>query len=139
MAKFSMDIKIFPFDTDLNGHVSNITYIRWLEMARTLMMEGTGLTLADLGEQGLGVALSDTEIHYKKPLFIDDEVTLFMWISDFGRASAWMEFEIFGNDDKLAADGRQRGLFINLDTHRPFKIGQNIREAYMKFLIDPEK
>lgn len=136
MAKFSMGIKIFPFDTDLNGHVSNITYIRWLEMARTEMMIDTGLTLEQMVERGLGVALTNTEIHYRKPLLVEDDVMLYMWISDLGRASAWMDFQIFGNDNKLSADGRQRGLFIDRTTQMPYRIGSDMRDAYKKFLIN---
>ncbi len=42
------EVQVMFFDTDCGGVVSNIAYLRFIEIARTLLAEELGLALADM-------------------------------------------------------------------------------------------
>ena len=44
------EVQVMFFDTDCGGVVSNIAYLRFIEIARTLLAEELGLPLAQMAE-----------------------------------------------------------------------------------------
>ena len=130
-------IKVTPgvhtFDIDAMGHVSNISYIRWLEMARCQLMAACGMPVHELLDVGFGPALVRTEVDHIRPIHLGDEVDVSLWISEIGSASAWMDFEIKAND-KVVAKARQRGLFVKLDSGRPHRLTDEQKGWFTPYL-----
>jgi acyl-CoA thioester hydrolase len=77
--------------------------------------------------------LVSTEIAYKKPLVLGDKVRVELWLSDLQNVSATLEFRFFKGDD-LAAVGKQRGLFINTVTTRPYRLQPDDRVRFEPYL-----
>ena len=50
MPRIRTDVQVMFFDTDCGGVVSNIAYLRFVEIARTLLAEELGLALAEMAE-----------------------------------------------------------------------------------------
>ena len=44
------EVQVMFFDTDCGGVVHNIAYLRFIEIARTLLAERLGLALAEMAE-----------------------------------------------------------------------------------------
>ena len=44
------EVQVMFFDTDCGGVVSNIAYLRFIEIARTLLAEKLGLPLAEMAK-----------------------------------------------------------------------------------------
>ena len=42
MAFLTIEPEIYTYDIDFNNHVSNISYIRWMEIGRLKLLEKTG-------------------------------------------------------------------------------------------------
>src|SRR5690348_4742223 len=122
MAKLTLELPVYTFQIDFSGHVSNVVYIQWLEICRLTILERAGLPAHEAARQGLLPVLTDTIISYKKPLYLGDTVRAEAWISELAGASAWVEYRIYNGDGELAAEARQRGLWINADTKRPARI-----------------
>jgi len=49
-ARIRTEVQVMFFDTDCGGVVSNIAYLRFIEIARTLLAEKLGLPLADMAK-----------------------------------------------------------------------------------------
>ena len=47
-----LDLEIRTFEIDFAGHVSNIVYIQWLEIARTSLLDAVGLPIPQLVDEG---------------------------------------------------------------------------------------
>ena len=135
MAELEYPIKIYTYDIDYAGHVSNITYIRWLEQGRLYMMEEVGLPTASLIERGFMPVLVSTQIQYKFPLFLHDIVKAMLWISELKNASATIEHRIYNGDGKLCSEATQRGAFISAKTHKPYKLRSEERNLFERFLL----
>jgi acyl-CoA thioester hydrolase len=135
--KLTFDEKVYTYHIDFVGHVSNIVYIQWLENGRVKLLEAMGLPVTDLAQdEGIVPVLTETSIKYKKPLFLNNTVTIEVWISKLNNASAIMEFRFFNEKGELCASAQQKGLFIDRKTMRPTRLSPKNREAFERFLIE---
>ncbi len=131
-----LDLEIFTFDIDFAGHVSNITYIRWLEIGRLRLLIDAGLPITALLEEGLAPVLTRTEIDYRWPLRLGDPVHLSMWMEDLRAASAAMCSKITSGG-RVVATSRQTGLFVRTATGRPHRLPPGVRARFEPFVAHP--
>jgi acyl-CoA thioester hydrolase len=137
MNKVTFFEEIYTYHIDFVGHVNNINYVQWMEHGRVKLLNAMGLQPAKLKEEdGAFPILTDTYIRYKKPLFIDNKVRIDTWVSKLYNASAIMEFRFYNEKDELCATGYQKGLFIDKDTMRPYRLRDHQRKAFEQYLIE---
>ncbi len=134
MQKITFEEKIHTFQIDFNRHVSNIVYVQWMEIGRLKLLEATGLPIHEIDKAGFLPVLAETQIAYKRPLYMGDVVRVEVWLSELTHATAWMEFRFYNGRDELAATGRQRGVFVRTDTNRPLRLSPEQRAAFEPFL-----
>lgn len=123
-------IPVRTYDIDFAGIVSNIVYIRWLEDLRLKFLE-EHWQLDQQVEQGYVPILAGTEIEYKRPIKLIDQVIGRLWLSNLGRLKWTVEAEILAND-KLAAVAIQKGAFVNLQNGRPIPIPEKLQQKYLE-------
>jgi acyl-CoA thioester hydrolase len=128
-----IDLDIYTFDIDFAGHVSNITYIRWLEIGRLQLLVDAGMPTPELLAEGLAPLLVRTEIDYRLPLRLGDPVHLSLDLAELRGASAAIDFRITSNG-RLAAAARQLGIFVKLDTGKPTPITPDRRARFTPYL-----
>ena len=128
-----IDLDIYTFDIDFAGHVSNITYIRWLEIGRIQLLADVGFQTHDLLESGLAPLVIRTEIDYRLPLKLGDPVHMSLDLAQLRAASAAIDFRITSNG-RLAAAARQLGIFVRMDTGKPARITPERRARFTPFL-----
>jgi acyl-CoA thioester hydrolase len=135
MSKLVYKEKIYTYQIDFVGHVSNIVYIQWLEHGRLRMMEAMGYPIGQLAHnKGIVPVLTETRIQYKRPLFLHNEVRIELWISRLNNASAIMEFNLYNEKEELCATAQQKGLFLDRSTQRPARLTAEYREAFEKLM-----
>ncbi len=128
-----LDIKIYAYDIDLMGIVSNIVYVRWVENLRTKMLDDY-YPLEKLLKQNISPILAKTEIEYKYPLTIYDKPVGEIWLCDMKKSKWQMEF-IIKTDSKTNCIGKQTGYFVNLETKRPAPMPDDLYSIYEKTII----
>jgi acyl-CoA thioester hydrolase len=139
MKKVEFELPIYTYQIDFAGHVSNIVYVQWMEIGRTRLLEAVGLPVEHVAESGFFPVLVSTEIDYKVPLYLGDSVRVEIWLSELKRASARVEHRFYKNGDTLAASGSQRGLFVDLESMRPYRLPREMRAAFEPYLwVDPD-
>ncbi len=135
MSKLTYSLSIYPFHIDAIGHVNNIIYIQWMEIGRVLLLESVGMPIVETIKAGFGPALVETSISYKMPLYLGDQVSASIWLSQLCGASARLEFEFFNQNGECSAIGSQRGIFIDLKSKRPKRLSKEQRERFSQYLI----
>jgi acyl-CoA thioester hydrolase len=130
-----IEVAIRTFDIDFAGHVSNIVYVQWLEIARTALLDAVGLPIAGLVDEGFAPIVARTEIEYRRPLRLGDPARVALAITKMRSLSAFMEFEI-SSGGEVAATARQLGLFVSTDTGKPRRLTVDIRERFAPFVVD---
>jgi len=135
MEQVRFSEEIHTFDIDFAGHVSNIVYVRWMEIGRLKLLAAAGLPVDRIvRELGLLPTLIETRIRYLKQLFLGDTVTVELWLSRLKHVSAIIEFRFYNQGNALVAEGSQTGLFIDASTHRPTPLPRAAHQQFVRFL-----
>lgn len=126
-----LPIEVKTYDIDAIGHVSNIVYIRWLEDMRLLVLKNH-LPLNELMANNMSPVLIKTEIEYKRPIKLFDDVLLKAFISEVKGIRMFMDFEFYV-DALLMANAKQLGIFINTDSGKPSKPPEKLLNHWNDF------
>ncbi|MDX1933885.1 MAG: acyl-CoA thioesterase [Capsulimonadales bacterium] len=134
MQPLVLSFEIHTFDIDFSGHVSNITYIRWMEVTRLKLVEAAGLSVREMADRrGVIPVLMETQISYKKALYFGETVRAEARIIELKPASAWVEYRFFNGNGDLAAVGRQKGIYLHKETLRPYRMTAEDRALLTPF------
>ena len=103
------------FDTDCGGVVHNIAYLRFIEIARTLLAEELGMPLAQMMETQRFPVVVRTEIDYRRGARLGDRLSVEGWLDRVERARFWCAFQIVRPaDSTLIATCRQLLALVQL-------------------------
>ena len=67
-----LEITVRSTHIDVMGHVNNAKYVEFLEWGRVDEVEKKGINLWDMVKRGLGFAVVNLNIHYRKEAFAGD-------------------------------------------------------------------
>ena len=107
------------YDIDASNHVSNISYIRWLEDLRLAWLEHYH-PLKQEADSGLMPALLRTEIDYIRQIRLFEEVIGTMWVVPGGKLRFGLQAEFTVNGE-VRAQAIQTGIWFRLADSRPVR------------------
>jgi YbgC/YbaW family acyl-CoA thioester hydrolase len=132
--RLTTDHQVMFFDTDCAGVVHNIAYLRIIEVARTLLAEQLGMSLAQMAESGTYPVVVRTEIDYKRPARLGDTVRVEAWLDEVDRMRFWCAFRVTraGGEEKetLFVQCRQMLALIQMPQGRPVRLPTDWAEKY---------
>lgn len=103
--KHKTPIQIRFKDVDKMGHVNNVNHLTYVELARIRYFEEV-IKADGHWSKDLGVILARTEIDYKSPIFLHDNVSVYSRCGKIGSKSLTTEFAIVrekqGKEELLA-------------------------------------
>jgi len=109
------DVQVMFFDTDCAAVVHNIAYLRFIEIARTLLAEELGLGLAQMAENQKYPVVVRTEIDYRRAAKLGDRLVVEGWLDRLERVRFWCAFRVMRPvDDTLIAECRQMLAIIQM-------------------------
>lgn len=115
--KHKIPIQIRFKDVDKMGHVNNANHITYIELARIRYFEEV-IKANGQWSKDMGVILARTEIDYKKPIFLHDNVFVYSRCSKIGTKSLTTEFAIVREKEgmeELLAQGL--AIIVYFDYH----------------------
>lgn len=125
-------MQVMFFDTDCGGVVSNIAYLRFIEIARTHLTEELGLALREMAEKQTYPVVVRTEIDYRRAAKIGDQLVIEGWLEQVERARFWCSFQITRPEDNtLIAQCRQMLALIEMPTGKLLRLPEDWQE-YVK-------
>jgi YbgC/YbaW family acyl-CoA thioester hydrolase len=109
------ELQVMFFDTDCAAVVHNIAYLRFIEVARTLLAEELGLGLAQMAETQKYPVVVRTEIDYRRAAKLGDKLAVEGWLDRLERVRFWCAFKIIRPaDEALIAECRQMLAIIQM-------------------------
>jgi len=109
------DVQVMFFDTDCAAVVHNIAYLRFIEVARTLLAEQLGLGLAQMAENQKYPVVVRTEIDYRRAAKLGDRLLVEGWLDRLERVRFWCAFRVMRPvDETLIAECRQMLAIIQM-------------------------
>jgi YbgC/YbaW family acyl-CoA thioester hydrolase len=114
------------FDTDCGGVVHNIAYLRFVEVARTLLAEQLGLPLTEMAETQKYPVVVRTEIDYRRSAKLGDKLMVEGWLDRLERVRFWCAFRIVRPRDNLViADCRQMLALIEMPAGKLLRLPES--------------
>lgn len=135
--KIQFELEIYTYQIDFLGHVSNIVYLEWTEIARLKLMNTVGMPMPLLTLQGLAPILVESYISYKKPYHLGDRVLVELWVSELNRVALQMCTCFYHQNGAIAAQANQKGIFIDLVTRKPKRLSANQIAVFQDYLAPP--
>jgi YbgC/YbaW family acyl-CoA thioester hydrolase len=109
------ELQVMFFDTDCAAVVHNIAYLRFVEVARTLLAELLGLGLAQMAKSQKYPVVVRTEIDYRRAAKLGDKLVVEGWLDHLERVRFWCAFRIVRPaDGTLIAECRQTMAIIQM-------------------------
>jgi YbgC/YbaW family acyl-CoA thioester hydrolase len=128
-------IQVMFFDTDCAGVVHNIAYLRFIEIARTLLAEQLGMGLVAMAESQNYPVVVRTEIDYKRPAKLGDHLVVHGWLDSVERLRFWCGFEVRRPaDNALIATSRQMLAVVQMPAGKPIRLPADwaVRFAHLR-------
>ncbi len=123
------DVQVMFFDTDCGGVVSNIAYLRFIEIARTYLSEEVGLGLVQMAEKQTYPVVVRTEIDYRRAAKLGDRLVIEGWLDQIDRARFWCGFRITRpKDELLIAKCRQMLALIEMPSGKLLRLPKHWQE-----------
>lgn len=110
-------IRVRYAETDQMGVVYYANYIVWMEVGRVELCRACGFTYRDMEkEDGVLLAVAETNCRYLSPARYDDEVIVKAWIEKADRRMVTFGYEMrLAGDDRVLATGYTKHRFLARD------------------------
>ena len=113
--RIQTEVQVMFFDTDCAAVVHNIAYLRFIEVARTLLAEELGLGLAAMAETKRYPVVVRTEIDYRRAAKLGDKLVIEGRLDRLERVRFWCAFRIVRPaDETLIVECRQMLAIIQM-------------------------
>ncbi len=127
----STPIEVMFFDTDCAGVVHNIAYLRFIEIARTHLAAQLGMGLRDMAASGEYPVVVRTEIDYRRPAQLGDQLIVEGRLDTVERTRFWCAFDVRRPaDGTLIAQSRQMLAVIKMPPGRPIRLPADWSQKY---------
>ena len=128
--EFKFETKIYYEDTDVGGVVYYANYLKFLERARTEMINTFGLSNKKLLDKyGVLIIVKSCNIEYKKPAQLEDKIQIFSSIVSSTKASFNMIQKI-KKDKILILEAKTHLVTVDMNG-KPIKIPE-VLEKFLK-------
>jgi YbgC/YbaW family acyl-CoA thioester hydrolase len=128
------EVQVMFFDTDCAAVVHNIAYLRFIEIARTLLAEELGLGLAAMAETQKYPVVVRTEIDYRRAAKLGDKLVVEGWLDRLERVRFWCAFKIIRPaDEALIAESRQMLAIIQMPDAKLLRVPDD----WDRYRLDP--
>jgi len=110
---------------DVNGHVNNLEYLRWMQDATILHSESQGCTKATTAAGATWVVRTH-RVEYLRPAFAGEEIIILTWVSNFRRVQSLRKYRIIRiADNVVLVEGETDWVFVDAQTGRLRSIPKN--------------
>ena len=126
---FSHPVRIYWEDTDAGGVVFYANYLKFFERARTEWLRTLGVGQQQMRqERGLVLVVTDTQVRYRQPARLDEELTITVALGAAARATLTLTQAAL-RGATLLADSRITLACVEASTFRPKRLPQPILDA----------
>jgi acyl-CoA thioester hydrolase len=105
--------------------VNNATYLSYFEVGRVEWLRATGHSYREMEARGRGLVVVEALLHYRRPAFFDDELTLSTHLADIGKVSLRFDYEVL-KDGEVLVTGHTRHACVDLATGKPIRMQEEL-------------
>jgi len=115
------------------GFVYYGNYPKYYEIARVEAFRALDYPYKEMENEGVGMPVLEMFIKYHKPAKYDDLLTVKVTVPKMPRARIKFQYEVTNETGKLINTGETLLAFMRLDTGRPSKMPERLKNAIAPF------
>jgi acyl-CoA thioester hydrolase len=116
---------------DMQGHVSNLAYVGWMQDVAIEHSATVGWSMRRYLELGAGWVVRSHFIEYFRPAFADEVVSVHTWVPRFDQRSTPRRYLFVRDADRAELAGAETiWVFVDLTTGRRRPIPAELLEAF---------
>ncbi|MBQ9407311.1 MAG: acyl-CoA thioesterase [Desulfovibrio sp.] len=130
-AVYTLDFPVCDTDIDIQGRVSNVRYVAWMQDVAIAHSTACGWSMERYAALGQSWVVRQHVITYRRPAIIGDVVTAATWIVGHAprrclrRYAFWLR-----TDPALLADAETQWVYINVTNGRPLTVPPELLDAF---------
>lgn len=121
---FHITISVRFSETDMFGHVNNVSTFIYFEEARIEFLKSKGLST----DSGIPV-VSDLQCNYHKQMYFDDKIDIYVKANHIGTTSVDLHYMALDKSGDICLTGRGRLVYVNPETGKPVSLSDSMRES----------
>ena len=130
--QFINEIKVYYEDTDSGGVVYYANYLKFLERARTEMIQSFGMSNNKLlNDYNTLIIVKSCNLEYKKKSKLEDKLKIYSSILSIKKASFFM-LQNIKKDNELILTSKTQLVTVNTNG-KPIKIPNDLEKKLKKF------
>jgi acyl-CoA thioester hydrolase len=131
--RFSIPIKVRYSETDMTGHVNNVSYFIYFEQARFDYIDYLGISDRLFNEETVMV-VADLECTYLAQIFIREPLRLYVRSAKIGRSSLDMEYAFVQEETgELKAVGRGAVVYMSPKDGKSVPLPEDLKDKIQAF------
>jgi acyl-CoA thioester hydrolase len=120
------------------GHVNNLHYLKWMQIAAVAHSTAQGWPPDRYRELRSAWVVRSHKIDYLQPAFAGEEILVHTWVADFRKVTSLRKYKVFRpKDDVVLAIGETNWVFLGLSPYVPRRIPAELASAFI--LVPPEQ
>ena len=132
---FFHELKVYYEDTDSGGVVYYANYLKFLERARTEALFSIGYSNNKIQQDFNSlIIVKSCNIEYKKPAYLEDELTVRSFVKSITKTSFFMN-QIITRNNEVIVEAQIHLVFVNKDG-KPKKIPEQIYSKFKPYFCD---
>lgn len=128
---FSKTLEVPGDAIDVNRHVNNLAYLRWMQDIAIEHSAAQGWSMKRYLKAGASWVVRSHYIEYLRPAFEGDSLAIHTWVAGMGERSSPRRYLFTrAGDDKVLAKAETQWVYVDLATGRAHRIPEELREAF---------
>ena len=135
---FFHKLKVYYEDTDSGGVVYYANYLKFLERARTEALFSIGYSNNKIQQDFNSlIIVKSCNIEYKKPAYLEDELTIRSFVKSITKTSFFMN-QIITRNNEVIVEAQIHLVFVN-KVGKPKKIPEQIYSKFKPYFCNSIK
>ena len=126
----TIELRIYYEDTDAQGIVFYANYLKYFERARTEFLRKCGYLQNELFEENIIFIVNKLDVHYKKPVLLDQIIKIKSSLSELKKASFSFNQRVVINSEIMCEANVLCGC-VDLKTKKPTALPEDLRKRML--------
>jgi len=127
----SEPFRVRYYECDAHGHLTHLTYLRWMQEAAFAASAAAGYDFARYTDLGHAWVIRETRLDHLAPVCYEDPIVVRTWVADFRRWHSLRRYDFLRADSgEVVARASTDWVYIELPSHRPATVPLAMQRAF---------
>ena len=119
------------YECDAHGHLTNLTYLRWMQEAAFAASTAAGYDFARYTGLGHVWLVRETRLDFLAPVRYADDVVVRTWVADFRRSHSRRRYDfVRAGSGEIAVRASTDWVYLELPALRPVSVPPAMQRAF---------